>query len=166
MTSKLPLRATPLGLTVYPEAHLVALATSRLCAPPRPFLPAESGGDPVAAAAYATADAAAKAAGVEELNEVLLLAPPGFGLRMNTYVSVAGALAAAAAMAAAGSSAAAAEGGLLPTPSVGAGAAGSASSAAGSAARVAAAVAAAAGWAGLPLWRHSLLPGEDVTALK
>jgi len=127
----------------------------------------------VAAAAYATADAAAKAAGVEELNEVLLLAPPGFGLRMNTYVSVAGALAAAAAMAAAGSGtgsnagdgAAGAGGGLLPTPSVGASSAGSAGAAAGSAARVAAAVAAAAGWAGLPLWRHSLLPGEDVTAL-
>lgn len=127
------------------------------------------------AAAYATADAAARAAGVEELSEVLLLAPPGFGLRMNTYVGVAGALAAAAAMAVAGSNAAggggsaaaaAAEGGLLPTPSVGAGSAGTASSAAGSAARVAAAVAAAAGWAGLPLWRHSLLPGEDVTALK
>jgi hypothetical protein len=175
LCSKLPLRATPLALTVYPEAHLLALATSRLSAPPRPYLPAEPGGDPVSAAAYATADAAAKAAGVEELNEVLLLAPPGFGLRMNTYVSVAGALAAAAAMAAAGSNATAAAaaaaaaeggGGLLPVPSVGVGAAGSARSAAGSAARVAAAVAAAAGWAGLPLWRHSLLPGEDVMALK
>jgi hypothetical protein len=107
---------------------------------------------------------------VEELNEVLLLAPPGFGLRMNSYVSVAGALAAAAAMAAAGSSAgsnvAAAEGRLLPTPSLGAAAAASASSVAGSAARVAAAVAAAAGWAGLPMWRHSLMPGEEVTALR
>jgi hypothetical protein len=101
---------------------------------------------------------------------VLLLAPPGFGLRTEMYAGVAAAIAAAAAMAAAGSSgpaAAAAEGGgLLPVPSVGAGVAGSASGAAGSAARVAAAVAAAAGWAGLPIWRHSLLPGEEVTTIK
>lgn len=44
LTSKLPLRCTPLDLTAYPQAHLLALATSRLSAPPRPYLPAEPGG--------------------------------------------------------------------------------------------------------------------------
>lgn len=159
-----------MALAVHPESHLLALATCRLSAPPRPFLPADAGGDPVAAAAYATADAAAKAAGVEELNEVLLLAPPGFGLRANAYAGVAEAIRAAAMAAAAGggsssapAAAAAAEGSGGAAAAAAAGGGGGAS---GSAARVAAAVAAAAGWAGLPLWRHSLLPGEDVMALK
>lgn len=179
LACKLPLRATPLALATYSELRLVALATSRLAAPPRPFVAAEPGGDAVAAAAYATAEAAAKAAGVEDVNEVVLLAPPGFGLKCDTYRSISSALAAAAAEAAAGGSSgtgAAADGSsgsgaatgtsLGPLPSIGTGAATSAAGAAGSAARAAVAVAAAAGWAGLPLYKYSLLPGEEAMSLR
>jgi cleavage and polyadenylation specificity factor subunit 1 len=154
-----------LALTIYPEAHLVAVAASRLAAPPRPFVPAEPGGDAVAAAAYATAEAASKAAGVEDVHEVLLLAPPGFGLKYGMYRGLAGSLAAAAAAAAGGNgSTGAGASSLLPVASTGG--AVNAAGAAGSAARAAVAVAAAAGWAGLPLWRQALLPGEEVAALK
>jgi len=48
--------------------------------PPRPQLPEEPNGDPAASAAYATADAAARAAGAEELSELRLIAPPGSAL--------------------------------------------------------------------------------------
>lgn len=162
LTCKLPLRATPQALVHYPEARLIALTTSRLAAPPRPFLPADPGGDAVAAAAYATAEAAAKGAGVEELNELQLLAPPGCGLPITSYTSVAAAIHAAAAAAGAGNASNGSQG-LLSASSLGANTAGAA---AGSSAKVAAAVAAAAGWVGLPMWRYSLLPGEQALCLK
>lgn len=163
LACKLPLRATPTAVAVYPEIRLLAITTSRLAAPPRNFLPVEAGGDAVAAAAYATAEAAVKAAQVEDLNELQLLAPPGCGLTTETYHSVYRAVreAADAAGPAGGSTGST---GLLP--SIGSGAATAAGSATSSNARVAAAVAAAAGWAGLPLWRYSLLPGEEAMALK
>eukprot|EP00878_Enallax_costatus_P012110 GHUV01012643.1.p1 GENE.GHUV01012643.1~~GHUV01012643.1.p1 ORF type:complete len:1562 (+),score=569.41 GHUV01012643.1:165-4850(+) len=167
LTCKWPLRATPQALVHYPEARLIAIATARLAAPPRPYLPADPGGDAVAAAAYATAEAATKAAGVEDLNEVQLLAPPGCGLPMSSYTGVAAAVRAAAA-AAAGGTAASSSGsqGLISLPSIGSSGAGTAGAAAGSSAKVAAAIAAAAGWVGLPMWRYSLLPGEQVLCLK
>lgn len=159
LVSKLPLRVTPQALAYYPEARLLAVTTSCVAAPPRPFLPAEPGGDAVAAAAFATAEAAVKAAGVEDLHELLLLAPPGCGLPTATYTTVYTSILAAAAAAGAGGS------GLQSAGSSGA-AAGAAAAGAGSSARAAAALAAAAGWAGLPMWRYPLLPGETVTALK
>lgn len=169
LTCKWPLRATPQALVHYPEARLIAIATARLTAPPRPYLPVDPGGDAVAAAAYATAEAEAKAAGVEDLNEVQLLAPPGCGLPMSSYTSVAAAIRAAAVAAAGvggpGPSSAGSQG-LSSLPSIGRSLAGTAGASAGSSAKVAAAVAAAAGWVGLPMWRYSLLPGEQVLCLK
>ncbi|KAF6256641.1 CPSF A subunit region-domain-containing protein [Scenedesmus sp. NREL 46B-D3] len=158
LTSKLPLRATPQALAYYPEARLLALTTSRVSAPPRPFLPLEPGGDAVAAAAYATAEAAVKAAGVEDLHELLLLAPPGCGLPTATYTTAYTSILAAAAAAGGSGSGLPSAGSSGAAPTAGAAAAGSA--------RAAAALAAAAGWAGLPMWRYPLLPGEAVTALR
>jgi hypothetical protein len=126
----LPLRGTPIAVAAHPEARLIALAASLRTAPPRPHLPAEPGGEPVAAAAYATADAAGRAVPSEELHELQLLGPPGCGLPLLTYIAAASAAAAA---------------GAKDGP--------------GSAAAGTAAAAAAAGWAGIPLWRYQLQPG-------
>eukprot|EP00879_Flechtneria_rotunda_P015034 GHRR01015709.1.p1 GENE.GHRR01015709.1~~GHRR01015709.1.p1 ORF type:complete len:893 (+),score=333.95 GHRR01015709.1:49-2679(+) len=157
LTAKLPLRAAPQALTYYPEAHLLAVTTSRLAAPPRPFLPADPGGDAVAAAAYATAEAAAKASGVEDLHELQLLAPPGCGLPLTSYLSAFTAVTAAAGVPGTKSGS-----GTLASPT----AAGGAAASNWSSPKAAAVTADIAGWAGLPMWRYSLLPGENATALK
>jgi cleavage and polyadenylation specificity factor subunit 1 len=71
---KIAMKATPLRITYYPEAHLYALLMSKQVAY-IPYLPEEEGGEVQASYSYALADAAAKASGIMQQGEVRLVQP-------------------------------------------------------------------------------------------
>ena len=75
---KVAVRATPLALAHYPEANLFAVLSARSAAP-RPWLPEEEGGEPVASYSYALAGAAEVARGAAEAHELRLVRPGSWG---------------------------------------------------------------------------------------